>query len=177
MTSFEQRRKKIVEDMEIEGASSKLLWVERWNLLPALMEMYRTDDGLVDCVLQFRFKDEMGCDYGGLSREVYSLFWKECSMQFFEGNDNSFVPRHSGISKQEYITLGKIMHHAFLLTGIFPVSLNQAYIQAMLLGDDEVPEELFVTMLHTVSWPLRGKQTGRSFELTNSRERRQRIHY
>ncbi|KAK3703507.1 hypothetical protein QZH41_002223 [Actinostola sp. cb2023] len=158
MTSFEQRRNKIVDDMEIEGASSKLLWVERWNILPALMEMYRTDDGLVDCVLQFRFKDEMGCDYGGLSREVYSLFWKECSMQFFEGNDNSFVPRHSGISKQEYITLGKIMHHAFLLTGIFPVSLNQAYIQAMLLGDDEVPEELLLRCYIQYLGPYEGSR-------------------
>lgn len=77
--------------------------------------------------------------------EVYSLYCKECYTKFFEGNDSSFGPRHSGISKDDLNTIGKIIHHSFVLTGIFPVSLNRAYIQAMLRDEEELPDELLLT--------------------------------
>lgn len=105
--------------------------------------MYSNDDHILECILQFQFKGELGQDFGGLSRETYSLFWKECSLKYFEGNDNSFVPRN-GLAREEYTTLGKIINHSYLLTGIFPVCFNRAYIQAMLLGEGEVPEQLLL---------------------------------
>ena len=125
MSSIETKRKKALENLD----DSSIVEIERWNVVSKLMEMYTNDDHVMECILQFKFKGELGQDFGGLSRETYSLFWKECSLKYFEGNDNSFVPRN-GLAREEYTTLGKIINHSYLLTGIFPVCFNRAYIQA-----------------------------------------------
>ena len=111
-----------------------------------LMQLYSDEAGIdvTEQHLRFDFIDEMASDFGGVSREVYSSFWKECSPMFFEGNDMSFVPRCGGVTNETYVTIGKILHHGFLLTGIFPVSLNQAYVQSMLLGEESISEDFLL---------------------------------
>jgi hypothetical protein len=44
-----------------------------------------SDEGGIDVTeqhLRFNFIDKMASDFGGVSREVYSSFWKECSRCF-----------------------------------------------------------------------------------------------
>lgn len=163
MSSIEKQRTKALEEINGESATVE---IERWNVVSQLMDMYSKDDHVMDRVLQFQFKGELGHDFGGLSRETYSLFWKDCSVKFFEGNDNSFVPRN-GLSKEEYITLGKIIHHSYLLTGIFPVCFNQAYIQAILLGDDEVSEQLLLQSYVEYLGPYEGGKLEEILKLSN----------
>lgn len=146
MSSFEQIRQRTSELLNDGRSQRRTVLVQRWDLTDTLMQLYseETDIDVTMQHLYFDFDGEMASDFGGVSREVYSSFWKESSLNFFEGNDNSFVPRCGGISKEAYITLGKIIHHGFLLTGIFPVCLNQAYIQAMLMGEDSLSDDFLL---------------------------------
>lgn len=62
----------LLQELE-NGKPPKTVEIERWNIVTALMDLYRSDDDVLDCVRQFKFKGELGCDFGGLSRGILTL--------------------------------------------------------------------------------------------------------
>ncbi|KAK3754730.1 hypothetical protein QZH41_019376 [Actinostola sp. cb2023] len=142
--TLEQQRLEIVQSLEEDGAA-KIVNLQRWNIVSELMNLYENDKEIVENIMTFRLEGEMASDLGGVSREVYSSFWKEGCAQFCEGNETIFVPRHSGLSKGEYITLGKIIGHGYVLTGFFPVMLSQSYMQSVLIGEETVSDDFVMT--------------------------------
>lgn len=80
-------------------------------------------------------------DLDGLKREAYSLFWKQALEDYFEGS-STFVPRVSPeIDESTMGTLACIISHQYVLTGIFPVHINRAFIVATLCGRQAVSDE------------------------------------
>ncbi|KAK3712043.1 hypothetical protein QZH41_005341 [Actinostola sp. cb2023] len=142
--TLEQQRLEIVQSLGEDGAA-KIVNLQRWNIVSELMNLYENDKEIVENIMTFQLEGEMGSDFRGVSREVYSSFWKEGCDQFCEGIEIIFVPRHSGLSKEEYITLGKIMGHGYVLTGFFPVMLSQSYMQSVLIGEETVSDDFVMT--------------------------------
>lgn len=122
------------------------------------MNLYSKDQEITKEVIQFQYRGEYGADFGGISRDVFSSFWKECGLSYLEGSSGSFVPKHKGVSDEEYITLGRILHHGFVLTGFLPVSLNQAYMEAMLIGHKDVTNEFVLKSFIKYMGPFEGSR-------------------
>lgn len=80
-------------------------------------------------------------DLDGLKREAYSLFWKQAPEDYFEGS-STFVPRvRPEIEESTMRTLGRINSHQYVLTGIFPVPINRAFMVATLCAWQAVSDE------------------------------------
>ena len=80
-------------------------------------------------------------DLDGLKREAYSLFRKQTLEAYFEGS-STFVPRVSPeIEESTMRTLGRIISHQYILTGIFPVHINRAFMVATLCGRQALSDE------------------------------------
>lgn len=73
-------------------------------------------------------------DVDGVKREAYSIFWRQLLHEYFNGS-STFVPRVGpGIVESTMRTLAQIISHQYVLTGIFPVQINKAFVLAMLCG-------------------------------------------
>ena len=71
------------------------------------------------------------------SKEMYlRSFGDKPGPGFLEGIDNSFIPHVTGISREQYVLIGRISFYGYVTAGIFPVFLNKAFMQALLCGDD-----------------------------------------
>ena len=89
----------------------------------------------------FKYIDEPGVDLDGIKRDVFSLFWRQSSCRFLEGNDYSFVPRATGIPREQYVLIGRILSYGYVTAGIFPTFVNRAYMQALLCGEDSLTDD------------------------------------
>ena len=126
--------------MEQDALPCKIVELNRWNIVPGLMTTYSTDNEMMKTRVNFELLGEVGADLGGISREIYASFWQEGCLQYFDSDDSIYVPRPNGVSKDDLITLGKIISHGYLMTGIFPVTISQSYMQAMLCGEETVSD-------------------------------------
>ena len=71
-------------------------------------------------------------DLDGLKREAYSLFRKQALEAYLE-RSSTFVLRVSPeIEESAMRTLGRIISHQYILTGIFPVHINRTFMVATL---------------------------------------------
>ena len=76
-------------------------------------------------------------------RELFSTFWDCFLARFCEGNKQfAFVPRPS-LTDEDYLALGRIITHQFVLTGTFPVEIAEAQMIQMMFG--QVSEECLVS--------------------------------
>ena len=100
----------------------------------------------------FKVTGEAAMDLDGVKREAFSLFWQGTLSTMIEGC-NSFVPRVGpDLEKSDYYGLGLIINHGYVLTGIFPITLNKAFMVSALLGTNVLSEsELIQCFLEYVS--------------------------
>lgn len=68
-------------------------------------------------------------------------------MHFLESCGGNFIPRASGLTRDQYITLGRVLSHGYIVAGIFPVFLNQAYMQALLFGEASITDDALLQSL------------------------------
>ena len=117
-----------------------MITVRRHCILQDLIQAF-SNESIVERLINFCFEDEPAVDYDGVKREVFCNFWEQAGMNFLEGNENSMVPKCKGMTKEKLITLGRILGHGYLLTGFFPLHSNEALVEAMLCGEEAVPDE------------------------------------
>ena len=102
------------------------VWVQRETVMRDLLQTYENSREITQHHVTFSFYGEIGMDLDGLKREAYSLFWKQALEVYFE-RTSTFVPRVSPeIEESTMRTLGRIISHPYILTGIFPVHVNRA---------------------------------------------------
>lgn len=117
------------------------VWVHRETVMRDLLKTYDNSREITQQLVTFSFHGEVGMDLDGLKREAYSLFWKQALEDYFEGSC-TFVPRVSPeIEESTMRTLGRIISHQYVLTGIFPVHINRAFMVATLCGRQAVSDE------------------------------------
>ena len=88
----------------------------------------------------FKYIDEPGVDLDGIKRDVFTLFWRQSSCRFLEGNDYSFVPRATGIPREQYVPIGRILSYGYDTAGIFPI-LFCFQSEALLCGEDSLTDD------------------------------------
>lgn len=95
------------------------------------------DEDVVDKKLCVTFLGEIGIDGGGLTKELFNLFFIKCEGIFFQGED-CLVPylelnRFSELDK--FVIIGRILKHMLLLTNQIPTKLSR--ITLMLIANPE----------------------------------------
>ena len=120
-----------------------MVTVHRSNIVEDMMSAY-VDQDIVKSVITIQFKDECGLDFDGIKREAYSLFWENAIPRYFEGTC-TFVPRICpGIEENVYTILGRILWHGYILSGVFPISINKVFLTLMLAGKESINDEGFL---------------------------------
>lgn len=64
--------------------------IKRENIIEKMLTLYK-DETIVQKKIKVAFKDKLGLDYGGLTKELFSEFWKKIMPEFFRG-ENQSVP-------------------------------------------------------------------------------------
>ena len=84
----------------------------------------------------------------GVLREVYSLFWDKFLSQS-DGDTEHTIPILPDLSQEDYVSIGRILTHQFILCGVFPVKLSQTSMQYTILGTatDQCKIESFLGLL------------------------------
>ena len=114
--------------------------IRRHNLVQDVLDFHDNKDNLEKGVT-FKYVDEPGVDLDGVKRDVFTLFWRQSRCRFLEGNDHSFVPRATGIPREQYVLIGRILSYGYITAGIFPAFVNRAFMQAPLCGEDSLTDE------------------------------------
>jgi hypothetical protein len=130
------------------------LTVSRETIVSDLITAYLEDAQLPLKTVKFSFKHEEGTDEGGLTREVFTVFWDKINGLYLVGEDVlvPFMPLYRQRKEQNhFIAIGRILSHMAALTGTIPARLAlSCYICTIF--DSDVHEltlvqdfELFVT--------------------------------
>ena len=129
------------------------IWVHRETVMLDLLKLYETSGEITQRLATVSFYGEQGMDLDGVKREAYSIFWRQVLHEYFDGS-SKFVPRVGpGIEESTMRTLGQIISHQYVLTGIFPVQINKAFVVAMLCGRQALDnEDLVEAFLEYVSY-------------------------
>ena len=106
-----------------------------------LLNIYESTSDIAESQATFSFYGEEGMDFDGIKREAYSIFWKQLLDEYFEGT-TTFVPRIGpGIEEPMLRAVGRIISHQYVLTRVFPIQINKAFMVAMLCGRQALTDE------------------------------------
>lgn len=112
----------------------------RQCILMFMLKLYE-DEAVCRSNLCVSFKNELGADLGGVSRDLFSSFWEKAYEAYFDGDiiKVPFIPPHQMSNAQAiFMKLGRVFSHGFLLTKTIPVRFCQVCIISLLFGEDKV---------------------------------------
>ena len=159
-TCLEARRER--ERHAMETKLEKVITVSRHKIME-LMKIYE-DPQITGQNLVVYFDEDSGSGDGVL-REMFSVFWDRFLMLNCDGSFQFAIAVNPAMQPQDYITLGRILTHGFILCGSFPVQLARASLHQAFFGSasDECLVDSFMNILpekerETVAVALKGKQ-------------------
>lgn len=109
--------------------------INRNNIFEDVIDLYQTQNQLEnEYPLYIEFTGERAIDTGGVTRDMFSGFFNECYMKFFDGGVllTPIIHPHTDISK--LTTIGAIISHSYLISGSLPVRIAFPTLAAILLG-------------------------------------------
>lgn len=126
-----------------ENAGVTIINISRNSCFRELMNIY-TDDDIVDTELNVKFTDEMGVDGGGLTKEVFNIFFDQCESSFFLGEDClvPYLPLNRRNEIENFVNIGRILQHMLVLTGTIPSKLSKITLMLIANPDVEVKAEI-----------------------------------
>ena len=71
--------------------------------------------------LRIRFANEVAVDTGGVCRDMFSGFWKEVYLHFFDGSTLLTPALHANVNMSLLPQIGRILYHDFLACRCLPV--------------------------------------------------------
>lgn len=110
--------------------------INRDSVVPQMINLYK-DEQITSKAIKVVFDGEVGLDYGGLSKELFTKFWKESRMEYFR-SESVIVPFISlakirkGLS-EDFVILGRILMHTLLITKSLPTQFAKSFY--LMLGD------------------------------------------
>ena len=125
--------------------------IDRRNIFVEVTDMFENSNHMEYPT----FLNEEGLDTGGLLRDMLSEFWKNTLPIYFEG-DNQMIPLiHAHTNMVIFSTLGKILSHGYLISGVLPLQVAFPSMASVLLGinvefDDQILIECFANCLSHV---------------------------
>ena len=132
-----------------------LHFIKRDSVYTNVMELYSKSAILSHFPVRFKYRGEVAVDTGGVARDVFSSFFEEMYLHFFEGSTLVTPCVHPGISSESLRVIGSIISHSYLVTGILPVRVAFPCLAAMLLecyNETSIPDNnLIDVLLNSVS--------------------------
>lgn len=100
------------------------------------MNLY-TDEQFLSKNLNVKFIGEIGIDGGGLTKELFNIFFDKCSSMFFQGEDClvPYLPLNKRNEQDKFITIARILEHMLILTDSIPAKLSR--ITLTLIGNSD----------------------------------------
>ena len=126
---------------------TKIVIVDRHDVVKELLALY-SDEEIIRSRLSVSFLDETALG-DGVIREMYSLFWDSFTSRYCEGNEQFALMANPSLSDADYVSIGRIITHQFVLTGTFPVQVAEAQVQHAMFGQatDECVVNSFLQLL------------------------------
>ena len=104
----------------------------------------KLEQTLKEFPFRIRYEGEKAIDTGGVSRDMFSVFW-ECALypKQFDGGDVLVPTSHSGVDMATMVLLGTILSHGFLSCGYLPIRLAFPVLCFPVLGPTcQVPDQV-----------------------------------
>ncbi|XP_063953310.1 uncharacterized protein LOC135153622 [Lytechinus pictus] len=120
---------------ELEKRS--LVKLHRCIVITELLCNFKAPD-MMTSPLKFEFVDELGIDAEGVSRDVYTIFWKQFFEMYADGEDFRVPGLCPELGPEEWKAVGRILVKGFIDHKIFPLRMAPAFVIGMLFGEDAV---------------------------------------
>ncbi len=115
---LQEKRQKLVEKLQ----AGEFVIIDKSNIVAEVMNLYR-NEGTVDRHIIVSFEEDQATG-DGLIREMFSLFWETFLANNGEGLNHYTFILQPGTLLEEYVILGRIISHQFLLCGTIPVQVT-----------------------------------------------------
>ncbi|CAH0563045.1 unnamed protein product [Brassicogethes aeneus] len=121
--------------------------MRRENILEEMLQLYE-DETIVQKMIKVTFENEQGLDFGGLTKELFSVFWEKCVLEFFRG-ENRMVPflplskMRKGVDKK-FPVIGRILTHGIILTKYIPTMLCKTVFLKLSSAETDIPNEILL---------------------------------
>lgn len=124
--------------------------IARGNCVHELLKLYQ-DDQIINKTLNVRFEGEMGIDGGGLTKELFNIFFNKCQGIYFRGEDSliPFLELNNMNDLDKFVIIGRILHHMLAVTHSVPSKLSKVCLMLIgnpekVINDDILLNELFL---------------------------------
>ena len=123
---------------DLVSLEERAIYIHRSTVLDELLELYK-DESVTQNRLHVEFLEEPGDDFGGLTKELYTIFWGEATKELFSGEHCVVpsLPLHRVRSESwKFISLGRILSHSVALTKTVPPNLARSFIISLIFDSD-----------------------------------------
>ncbi|KAI0231539.1 hypothetical protein LSAT2_018093, partial [Lamellibrachia satsuma] len=140
---------KALADLSQTISSEIIVAIQRHDVVMALLNLYRQEDTTA-CRLSVQFLGEEGDDFGGLTKEMFTIFWRSVAEELLCG-EHRVVPRlplhRERKEAWKYVSLGRILSHTVALTETLPVMLSTSMLLNVIFETDVAEECLLEDFL------------------------------
>ncbi|KAK4883437.1 hypothetical protein RN001_006756 [Aquatica leii] len=159
-----------------ENAEVVIVNVTRANCIHEMLNYYK-DESITQKNLSVFFKDEDGIDGGGLTKELFNLFFKGIESFYFQG-EHCLVPflplNRIRKDKFNFTIIGRILEHMLLLTGSIPSKLSKITLLLIANPNAEIDKNILIEEFYNFVNPcekLMLKKSINNFDLLSSKEK------
>ena len=122
-------------------------FISRKTVLTDMVALY-SDPQIPTKGVHVTFLGEEGQDVGGLTKDLFTLTWREILQEYFQGEEAvvPFVPPYKkAASLPTFRAIGGIMSHTAALLKSLPPRISRTTIMQLIYGDDMgVDEDLLL---------------------------------
>lgn len=126
----------------IEGTDC-VVRIHRAFILEEMVSLYKNSD-IMHIPMKFQIVDEKGFDAQGVSRDIYTCFWKEFSLRRTDGEFARVPVLVSSYAEDEWQSIGRILAKGYVELKIFPLYLAPALVATVIHGEHSVTPEMLM---------------------------------
>lgn len=112
--------------------------INRKSIYKDILFLYeeKGDEILAEYPFHVRFEGELGVDSGGVSRDMFSAFFESVYECLFDGSCLLCPVVHPEMDQTSLSVIGRILSHAYMVTGILPNRIAFPCLAQCFLGTD-----------------------------------------
>ena len=126
----------------LEPTTSTTIRLHRVAILDELIVHFKSNE-ILDMDLKFEIVNEIGADASGVSREIYTEFWKSFMDRVADGEDFRVPAICPEYGMDEWTAIGRILVKGYRDAKVFPMRMAEAFMVAVVFGEHAVtPQHL-----------------------------------
>ena len=124
--------------------------MKRSTLRTDVMHTYSAGDVLQYRALEVTYLNEKALDDGGVTRDLFSAFWEEAYVEYFDGpSSNQLTPSiFPSVDLSSYVVLGSIMVLGYLVSGTSHICSGELVLPTSYKSQQDFTQE-FTTILNS----------------------------